>query len=95
MSCASLQIVGPIADSLGDLYGDYSATPVPEYSQTPYQGLKAVASNTTRLAPGCDNANCKKYDKDAVVNAVRDSDFVIVCLGSGRKFFILLVNFEL
>jgi beta-glucosidase len=80
----NLAVVGPMADNLEQLFGDYSATPNPAYSSTPYGGLKSAA-DTVVLAHGCTDNWCSKYNADEIKNATLAADVVIVCLGTGQQ----------
>ena len=78
------KIVGPMADNLEQLFGDYSAVVMKEFSMTPFGGLKSAASSTV-LASGCDSNTCSKYNAGEVKNATLAADLVIVCVGTGRN----------
>ena len=40
-------------------------------------------SSFSSTAVGCNDEYCEEYDRAAVVEAVQDSDIVVVCLGTG------------
>ncbi|XP_006823397.1 uncharacterized protein LOC100375395 [Saccoglossus kowalevskii] len=80
-SVNNLAVVGPLADNVDALYGDYSATPN-NYTVTPRNGLARLAGNTS-YASGCDNPKCRKYDSGQVKSAVSGADMVVVCVGTG------------
>ncbi|KAI8506331.1 hypothetical protein Bbelb_157580 [Branchiostoma belcheri] len=77
-------VVGPFADNLGALYGDYAPIPDPKFSSTPLQGLSGLAGKTQHGA-GCKGSDpvCEDYDQQDVKMAVEGADLVVVCLGTG------------
>ena len=77
-----LQILGPMADNVKGIFGDYSPTPEMKYTTTPLQGLRCLG-NTTHYEAGCSNTRCLVYDQAAVKAATQAADLVIVCLGTG------------
>ena len=77
-----MQIVGPLADSPADIYGDYAPHVNKQFLQTPYSSLKTLGKQSS-FATGCDNAHCGNYDWLSVKHTVQDSDLVIICLGTG------------
>ncbi|XP_072030528.1 uncharacterized protein [Amphiura filiformis] len=83
-SLKKIAFVGPFADSYGELFGDYSATPDPQFTKTPRQGLMTLASSNT-YASGCDNPKCKNYNATAVSDAINQADIVVMCLGTGTS----------
>ncbi|XP_078703431.1 uncharacterized protein LOC144928628 [Branchiostoma floridae x Branchiostoma belcheri] len=80
----TLAVVGPFADNLGALYGDYAPIPDPKFSSTPLQGLSGLAGKTQHGA-GCKGSDpvCEDYDQQDVKMAVEGADLVVVCLGTG------------
>ncbi|XP_019615390.1 PREDICTED: probable beta-D-xylosidase 6 [Branchiostoma belcheri] len=80
----TLAVVGPFADNLGALYGDYAPIPDPKFSSTPLQGLSCLAGKTQHGA-GCKGSDpvCEDYDQQDVKMAVEGADLVVVCLGTG------------
>ncbi|XP_035663483.1 probable beta-D-xylosidase 6 [Branchiostoma floridae] len=80
----TLAVVGPFADNLPALYGDYSPIPDPKFSSTPLQGLSGLAGKTQHAA-GCKGSDpvCTDYDQQEVKMAVEGADLVVVCLGTG------------
>ena len=73
-----------MADNLNGLFGDYSPTPDPKYTQTPRQGLSSLGIKVN-YAAGCNNTDpkCMDYDTTSLKQAVTGADLVIVCLGTG------------
>ena len=48
-----LQIVGPMANNLPQLYGDYESEIVFDFAQTPLEGLTPLAQDELKYAAGC------------------------------------------
>ncbi|XP_077989175.1 uncharacterized protein LOC144443528 [Glandiceps talaboti] len=80
----SLAVVGPFADSPSVIYGTY-APDISNFTQTPRQGLSQLAPKSTKYASGCLTPSCSLYDAEAVEAAVKDTDLVVVCLGTGAN----------
>ncbi len=78
-----ISIIGPMADNLEQLYGDYGSLVVHKYAKTPLHTLRNLASSH-RYAAGCSDTKCTNYDSSAIKAAVAHSDIVIVCLGTGQ-----------
>ncbi|XP_022105210.1 probable beta-D-xylosidase 5 isoform X2 [Acanthaster planci] len=81
---ATLAVVGPMADSPYDPFGDYPPGTLREYITTTREGLKSIAS-IVKYAGGCNNPVCNQYNRAEVIDAVTDVDFVVVCLGTGTS----------
>ena len=82
------QIVGPMADSVQNIMGNYAPEPSAQFITTPRQGLQGIASSIA-FAEGCSasSARCSVYDSVSVTNAVSGADLVVVCLGTGKVNF--------
>ncbi|ESN99354.1 hypothetical protein HELRODRAFT_162887 [Helobdella robusta] len=83
-----LQLVGPMANNLEQLYGLYSPAIDARYGKTPFEGLNGTVEKTI-LASGCNDNACKIYNAFEVKNATVDADLLIVCLGTGPHTFLL------
>lgn len=79
-----MAIVGPMADNLDQLYGSYSADPDANYARTPRQGLHSMA-DIVNYAAGCVDNRCDNYTASDVTAAVKDVQFVIICVGTGQE----------
>jgi beta-glucosidase len=81
-----LAIVGPMADNIPGIFGNYAPDPDPRYVVTPLQGLSALGE-TVAFAEGCRNSNprCDEYNSTSVIEATTGADFVIICVGTGRS----------
>lgn len=79
---SNIAVVGPMADNVNMLYGDYAPTIMPGTVVTPLEGLRQLSSNVNYGA-GCNKTHCDTYNPDEVKNAVADTQLVIVCLGTG------------
>lgn len=73
-------IVGPFADNLYKIYGEYSAVIDPKYAKTPRQGLVNMTDNLQYKA-GCLEPKCTDYNSNSVKDAVNGAEIVVVCLG--------------
>lgn len=78
-----VQIVGPFANNSEQLFGDYGSNVLPQFTKTPYEGLMSLGK-TVNFAPGCDDTKCANYNFDDLERAVRGSQLIIVCLGTGQ-----------
>ncbi|XP_067675105.1 uncharacterized protein [Haliotis asinina] len=79
----NIAVLGPMADNMKQLFGDYSATVMPQYVTTPLAGLKGLAVNIA-YAPGCDDNKCSKYSSAEIRQAVSNAQVVFVCVGTGQ-----------
>lgn len=77
-----LAIVGPFADNPSQQMGNYGPAITPEYTSTVRTGLLGLGQKVN-IASGCRDTRCVFYDSDSVISAIRDADFVVVCLGTG------------
>jgi len=76
-----------MSDDLSELYGNYAPVVMPEFGETPLQGMKSLA-DTIYYAPGCSNVTCSVYNSTAVKIASQAADVVVVSLGTGTHFTI-------
>lgn len=79
-----IAIVGPMADNLQQLYGTYAADIDLLFAQTPLQGLKGLSDNWN-YAAGCKDNKCTDYSGNEIKQAVRDTQLVIICVGTGQE----------
>ncbi|XP_071113290.1 uncharacterized protein [Haliotis cracherodii] len=79
----NIAVLGPMADNIKQLFGDYSATVMPQYVTSPLAGLQKLATNIA-YTPGCNDNKCSKYSSAEVRQAVRNSQVVFVCVGTGQ-----------
>ena len=79
------QIVGPMADNVQNIMGNYAPEPSAQFITTPRQGLQDVAASVA-FAEGCrsSRARCSDYDSESVSKAVSGADLIVVCLGTGK-----------
>ncbi|KAK3600407.1 hypothetical protein CHS0354_026640 [Potamilus streckersoni] len=80
----NIAIIGPMADNLVQLFGNYNPDPDPKYSMTPLQGLQKLASQVN-YAAGCSDNRCTNYSTDDIKKAVQGTQLAIVCLGIGLE----------
>ena len=73
-----------MADNVNMLYGDYAPTIMLQTVTTPLAGLKQLSSDVN-YAAGCKKTPCNNYNPDEIKVAVKDTQLVIVCLGTGNK----------
>lgn len=78
----TVAILGPMADNVQGIFGDYAPTPEMKYTTTPLQGLRSLG-NSTHYETGCEDTACLVYNQTAVKMATHAADLVIVCLGTG------------
>ncbi|XP_060068514.1 uncharacterized protein LOC132548653 isoform X3 [Ylistrum balloti] len=79
-----IAVVGPMANNLEQLFGDYSADASPSYTTTPLDGLKHLAESTN-YGQGCPDNRCVLYNATQVKYAVANTEAVFVCLGTGQE----------
>ncbi|XP_060568312.1 uncharacterized protein LOC132726918 isoform X1 [Ruditapes philippinarum] len=79
-----MAIVGPMADNLEQLYGDYAADVDAKYSKTPLQGLSYMADKVN-YAAGCSDNRCTNYSAESIKNAVQNVQLVVICVGTGQE----------
>lgn len=72
-----------MADNPNQIYGTYAPDVDPNYTQSPYNGLKLLA-NQANLAWGCSDNHCNDYDANAVKDALNNTELIFVCLGTGK-----------
>ncbi|XP_012939100.1 xylan 1,4-beta-xylosidase isoform X2 [Aplysia californica] len=77
-------MLGPMADNVEQLFGDYAPQQDRSFTKTPLEGLKVLFPNV-RYGKVCeDKTPCTQYNKTAVPAIVRDADLVFVALGTGQ-----------
>ncbi|KAK7108537.1 uncharacterized protein [Littorina saxatilis] len=79
----TIGVVGPMADSADQLFGDYNPVPPPGDVTTPLAGLAAMATKT-QYASGCNDTNCNVYNSSVVLKAISGTDINFVVLGTGQ-----------
>ncbi len=82
-------VVGPNADNIYNLLGDYTAPQPDGKIITPYQGIRAkVGDGNCTLARGCAVRDTNDCDIPAAVEAARAADVVVAVVGgsSARDF---------
>ncbi len=76
--------MGPFANDLDILYGNYHTTVIHKFGSTPYTGLKDKLASVIHLAVGCGEPPCTSYNTTDIKDKITGSDLVIVCLGLGK-----------
>ncbi|ESO84870.1 hypothetical protein LOTGIDRAFT_236081 [Lottia gigantea] len=81
----NVAIIGPMINNPKAQTGNYSPTIMPTYTTTPLETLSKYLAHSVTSTNGClgDN-NCLQYNQTAVIQAVQNSDAIIVCLGLGN-----------
>jgi len=81
----SIAVVGPNADDVDVLLGNYNGTP--SSAVTPLAGIRARAGKdvTVLYEPGCDLLDPSRDGFAAAVAAARQSDVVVACLGISQR----------
>lgn len=77
----TIAVIGPNADALDVLLGNYNGTP--SMYSTPLDGIRAKLGPDTRLfyAKGCDIAGDSKFGFSEAISAAVRADVVVMCLG--------------
>ncbi|XP_041352564.1 probable beta-D-xylosidase 5 [Gigantopelta aegis] len=78
-----IAIIGPMANNIEQLFGDYTPTIDPSVTTTPLQGLKELGKEFS-YAPGCDSNACTKYYSAEIEKTVTGADVIFACLGTGQ-----------
>ncbi|CAB3982823.1 probable beta-D-xylosidase 5 [Paramuricea clavata] len=78
-----ITILGPFANNIAGLFGDYSPDIMKSYVSTPYSELSLIMGENLTYLAGCENPTCSTYYPGPVMDAAKKSDLVIVCLGTG------------
>ncbi|HET6469572.1 MAG TPA: glycoside hydrolase family 3 N-terminal domain-containing protein, partial [Geminicoccaceae bacterium] len=79
----TIAVVGPLADAAEEMLGPWAAAGDPEAAVSLLDGIRAAASPTTRVlhAPGTAIAGGTRAGFDAALEAAREADVVVLCLG--------------
>ncbi|XP_069828748.1 uncharacterized protein [Dendropsophus ebraccatus] len=77
-------IIGPFADNINGLFGDYEPHPDPQFISTPRDGLAELPVEVS-CAAGCSDEQCQTYSSEQIKAVVRAADITVVCLGTGIK----------
>ena len=77
-----MQVLGPMADNLDQLYGSYAADVDTQYATTPLHSLHKMA-HRVNYAPGCSDNRCTNYSSVDVQKAVQGAQLVVICVGTG------------
>jgi beta-glucosidase len=82
----SISVIGPLADDLDVLKGNYSCTPS-RYTSF-LQGIKQKVTSETQIlyVKGCGLKDESKEEFDKAIEAVNNSELVIMCLGISSLF---------
>nr|KAG5694882.1 hypothetical protein BaRGS_029499 [Batillaria attramentaria] len=90
----SIGVVGPMANTTREIMGDYSPRPPTKEIVTPLEGLSQLAYGV-QYAAGCDDTHCMKYNRTAVIGALKYNQVNFVVLGTGPQdvpIVLLLLN---
>ena len=74
-----------MANNTVQIYGDYSPTIDPMYSVSPLVAISALAEKYN-YGPGCTDNKCIDYNEEQIKTAVKDTQLIVVCLGTGELF---------
>ncbi|KAK7480728.1 hypothetical protein BaRGS_00027989 [Batillaria attramentaria] len=80
----SIGVVGPMANTTREIMGDYSPRPPTKEIVTPLEGLSQLAYGV-QYAAGCDDTHCMKYNRTAVIGALKYNQVNFVVLGTGQS----------
>ncbi|ESO88939.1 hypothetical protein LOTGIDRAFT_228908 [Lottia gigantea] len=78
----NIAVVGPFANNIKQIMGDYPPETQHKFIITPLQGLKAL-SKSTQTSDGCSDPACQSYDSSSLKPVVQNAEVVFVCLGTG------------
>ena len=82
-----LQIMGPMADNVDQLFGDYSPRQDKSFTTTPLKCLKQWMYPDAKFGTVCkDGTPCTQYEKNLVPGIVNNTDLIFVLLGTGECF---------
>ena len=84
-----MAVIGPNADNLYNMLGDYTAPQEPDNVSTVYEALReALGADRVVYAKGCAVRDVDEADIDEAVRAARSSDVAVVVVGgsSARDF---------
>ena len=81
-----------MADNTDGIFGGYAPDPDPQYVVTPRKGLAGLGK-VVGYAAGCKDSDthCGDYDGMSIKMAAKDSQLVIVCLGTGEVTYLMLL----
>ncbi|KAK6170691.1 hypothetical protein SNE40_019019 [Patella caerulea] len=80
----SVAVVGPMANNIQQLFGDYSPDVNPALTKTPLQAFQQVTPNL-QYGAGCQDNRCKQYSSTEIQQAVKGVEEVYVFLGTGQE----------
>ncbi|GAB2235348.1 hypothetical protein Droror1_Dr00025771 [Drosera rotundifolia] len=75
----SLAVIGPNANTLKTLQGNYYGPPC--VSVSPLQALQNYVKTGIRYVPGCDNVACTTASIQDAITAAREVDYVVLIMG--------------
>ncbi len=80
-----IAVIGPFSNGFKLMFGSYGPRPQKKFASTPYNSLKSLG-NISSNVKGCeDGPRCKKYNSTEVVNATKEADIIVICIGLGRQ----------
>ncbi|XP_052137318.1 probable beta-D-xylosidase 7 [Oryza glaberrima] len=79
----SLAVIGPNADNLGALHGNYFGPPCE--TTTPLQGIKGYLGDRARFLAGCDSPACAVAATNEAAALASSSDHVVLFMGLSQK----------
>ncbi|XP_064618402.1 uncharacterized protein LOC135482379 [Liolophura sinensis] len=77
-----IAIVGPMANNRNQQFGDYTPDVDARFTSTPFTSLKTLA-DIGSLGQGCSDNRCTQYNQGEVLDSMKNSEIVVVCLGTG------------
>ena len=78
----NVALVGPFANDINLLTGDYPVRPCDSTAKSPYDGIKEMSSGSVAYDQGCDLPSCHNInDIDDIKRDVSAADVAIICIG--------------
>ena len=79
---ADIALIGPFANDVDLLTGDYSVRSCDNTAKSPYDGIKGMSAGSVTYNQGCDSPSCHNINGiDDIKRDVSAADVAIVCVG--------------
>ena len=78
----NIALIGPFANDVNLLNGDYSVNACDSTAKSPYDGIKEMSAGSVTYDQGCDSPSCQNINGiDDIKRDVSAADIAIVCVG--------------
>lgn len=82
MKTTNVALVGPFANDIDLLTGDYPVRACDSTAKSPYDGIKEMSAGSVTCNQGCDSPSCQNINNiDDIKRDVSAADVAIVCVG--------------